>query len=145
MNNVNSWDAVHRTRQTPTNKAEVSGAYPRHHCQPNLDLRIARKLVTEVVYSNAVSNEPHAYLELASVAVLMYGNVLFLVARGLCVQPGEASFMRPRRLSMAEGSELEKSLAQELLGMGRGTGLLMGEEEAEREVRSNSGRAHNLP
>lgn len=47
--------------------------------------------------------------------------------------------MRPRRLSMEKGSQLERSLAQELLGMSRRADRPMGEEEAEREVCSNAG------
>lgn len=54
--------------------------------------------------------------------------------------------MRPRRTSMSKGSELERSLAQELLGIGRAAERFMGEEEAEREVCSNGGGAqYSLP
>ncbi len=42
--------------------------------------------------------------------------------------------MRPRRLSVEVGSELERTLAQELLGMSRAADRFMGEEETEQEV-----------
>ena len=50
--------------------------------------------------------------------------------------------MRPRRLSVEKGSELERSLAQELLEMSRAADRFMGEEEAEREVCRNGGGAN---
>ncbi|CAN0012092.1 unnamed protein product, partial [Scytosiphon promiscuus] len=43
-------------------------------------------------------------------------------------------FARPRRLSMQDGSDAQRALTQELLGMGRAAERCMGEEEAEREV-----------
>ena len=52
--------------------------------------------------------------------------------------------MRPRRLSMEKGSELERSLAQELLGMGRAAERFIGEEEAEREVCARRNGLHTL-
>lgn len=45
-----------------------------------------------------------------------------------------ASFVRPRRLSMEVGSETQRALTQELLGIGRTAERCMGEEEADREV-----------
>ncbi|CAM9235622.1 unnamed protein product, partial [Hapterophycus canaliculatus] len=43
------------------------------------------------------------------------------------------AFVRPRRLSMANGSEVQRALTQELLGIGRTVERCMGEEEADRE------------
>lgn len=65
-----------------------------------------------------------------------------LRSSSLCLQTGETPFVRPRRLSMEKGSELERSLAQELLRMSLTADRFMGEEEAEREVCSNDGGAN---
>lgn len=47
-----------------------------------------------------------------------------------------AAFVRPRRLSMEGDSELQRTLAKELMGMSRAAAdKPVGEEEAEREVR----------
>lgn len=51
-----------------------------------------------------------------------------------CACTAGAPFVRPRRLSMEKNSELERALAQELLGVGRRAERFMGEEEADREV-----------
>ena len=48
--------------------------------------------------------------------------------------------MRPPRLSVDKDSELQRTLAQELLGMSRAADRFMGEEEAEREVSNNASR-----
>lgn len=48
-----------------------------------------------------------------------------------------APFVRPRRLSMEDDSELQRTLAKELMGMSRAAAdKPVGEEEAEREVRA---------
>lgn len=51
-----------------------------------------------------------------------------------CVCNIGTSFVRPRRLSMEKNSELERTLAQELLGIGRRADRFIGEEEEDREV-----------
>jgi len=53
------------------------------------------------------------------------------------VRAGTA-FVRPRRLSVEKGSELERTLAQELLGMSRAADRFMGEEETEQEVNNDA-------
>lgn len=68
-------------------------------------------------------------------------NVLYMQQYSVffvILEIGEAPLVRPRRLSMTEGSEFERSLARELLGVGRVADRFMGEEEAEREVRTRS-------
>lgn len=62
----------------------------------------------------------------------------FHCSLSVCVSETGTSFVRPRRLSMETNSELERTLAQELLGIGRRADRFMGEEEAEREVRQST-------